>query len=82
MVALVERLRCSPLSVPLIGLVSGLLALIPFVGWPLGFAFILLASRVARRDNHLFVDLMLILLFWLALRFVAVYFFGYAAAAD
>lgn len=78
MVALVERLQRSPLSVPLIGLISGLMALIPMVGWLLGFAFILLASRLARRTN-LFVDLMVILLVWLALRFVAVYFFGYAA---
>ncbi|MET0380252.1 MAG: hypothetical protein ABW049_14770 [Spongiibacteraceae bacterium] len=56
-------------SLPLlaIGAVTGLLALIPTVGWILGFSTFLLAYRYARRTTFL-ADLFGMMAIWIVVR--------------
>lgn len=67
MAAPVQTLQRNYLPLLLIGLVSGLLALIPLVGWLLGLAFFLLAFRYAQRRAFLH-DLLVVLAIWLLLQ--------------
>lgn len=67
MVALVQRFQRNYLPLLLIGLVSGLLALIPLVGWLLGLVFFLLAFRYAQRRTFMH-DLIVVLAIWLLLQ--------------
>jgi hypothetical protein len=64
MAAMVETLQRHYLPVLAIGLCTGLLALIPKVGWILGFSAFLLAYRYARRHNFV-ADVMITLALWL-----------------
>lgn len=58
-------------SLPLlaIGLVTGLLALIPKVGWILGFSVFLLAYNYARRTTFL-ADLFGLMALWIIVRLI------------
>lgn len=67
MAALVESFQRHYLPLLTIGLLSGLLALIPLVGWLLGFAFFLFAFHYARRRAFL-PDLLAVMAIWLLLQ--------------
>lgn len=67
MAAMVEALHRQYLPLLLIGLCTGLLALIPKVGWILGCSAFLLAYRYARRQTFV-ADVMVTLALWLLLQ--------------
>lgn len=67
MVAMMQAVQRYSLPLLAIGFVTGLLALIPMVGWVLGFSTFLLASRYARRTNFL-PDLFAVMAMWIVVR--------------
>lgn len=70
MAAMVDSLQRFFLPVLFISLCTGLLALIPGVGWLLGFAVFVLASKYIGRNNF-FPDLMVAMLLWVLVRQLA-----------
>jgi hypothetical protein len=70
MVAAMEIFQRDYFPILVIGLATGLLALIPLVGWLLGFSAFVLAYRYARRKTFL-ADLAVMLLLWLLVRQLA-----------
>lgn len=71
MVAMIGSIQRFFLPLLLIGLCTGLLALIPKVGWLLGIAVFFLASQYAGRRS-MALDLMVTIAFWVAIREIAV----------
>ena len=67
MVAAIQAVQRYSLPLLLIGLVTGLLALIPKVGWLLGFVAFLLAYHYARR-THFLADLLGLMAVWIGVR--------------
>jgi putative Mn2+ efflux pump MntP len=67
MAASFHTLHRNYLPLFVIGFTSGLLALIPLVGWLLGLVFFLLAFRYAQRRTFLH-DLLVVLGIWLLLQ--------------
>ena len=70
MAAVVESFQRFLFPVLLISVCTGLLALIPTVGWLLGFAVFVLASKYIGRNN-LFPDLMVAMVLWVLIRQLA-----------
>ncbi len=70
MVALVQSFQHFLGPLLLIGLATGVLALIPVVGWILGVLVFILALRYTHRDT-LSVDIITTLALWIALRALA-----------
>jgi len=64
MMASVQR-YCLPLLV--IGALSGLLTLLPNIGWILGFSVLMLAWRYLHR-SHFLIDLLMMLAVWMLTR--------------
>lgn len=69
MAAFVETLQRHSLPILVIGLVSGLLALIPLVGWLLGGLVFLFAWRYAQR-TYFIADFLVVMAIWLMLRWL------------
>jgi hypothetical protein len=67
MVAMMEAFQRYSLPLLAIGVVTGLLALIPKVGWILGFSAFLLAYRYARRTTFV-ADLFGMMAIWILVR--------------
>lgn len=67
---MMDSFQRQHLPILLIGLLTGLLALIPLVGWLLGFSVFALACRYARRTTFL-SDFMVMLMVWLLIRELA-----------
>lgn len=67
MVAMMQAVQRYSLPLLAIGAVTGLLALIPTVGWILGFSTFLLAYRYARRTTFL-ADLFGMMAIWIVVR--------------
>lgn len=70
MVAMIGSIQRFLLPLLIIGLCTGLLALIPKVGWLLGLAVFVLASQYAQRRT-VPMDLMLTALMWVLVRQLA-----------
>lgn len=70
MVAMMQAFQRYSLPLLAIGLMTGLLALIPKVGWILGFSTFLLAYFYARRTTFL-PDLLGVMAIWIAVRLLA-----------
>lgn len=67
MAAILDSIHRHLLPIALIGVLTGLLALIPKVGWLLGFAAFILASKYIGRQT-LFLDLLVTVLIWVAIQ--------------
>jgi hypothetical protein len=67
MVAMMQAFQRYSLPLLAIGIVTGLLALIPTVGWILGFSAFLLSYHYARRTTFL-VDLFGMMAVWIGVR--------------
>lgn len=67
MVAMMEMFQRHYLPILVIGIATGLLALIPLVGWLLGFSAFVLAYRYAQRKTFL-ADLAVMMMLWLVVR--------------
>jgi hypothetical protein len=67
MVAVIQALQRFSFPILAIGLVTGLLAMIPRIGWLLGFAAFLLAWRYARRQTFI-ADLLILMAVWIGVR--------------
>jgi len=73
MVATIQSVQRFVLPLLLIGLGTGLLALIPKIGWLLGIAVFVLASQYVQRRT-MPTDLILIALMWVGIRHAATLF--------
>jgi hypothetical protein len=71
MVAMMETFQRYYLPILVIGVATGLLALIPQIGWLLGFLAFILAYRYAQRKAFI-GDLLVIMVVWLLIRQLAV----------
>lgn len=69
MAAMMQAFQRYSLPLLAIGLLTGLLALIPKVGWILGFSAFFLAYNYARRKTFL-ADLFGMMAIWIAIRLV------------
>jgi hypothetical protein len=67
MVAMMASMQRYCLPLLLIGALSGLLTLIPTIGWLLGLLVLILAWRYLHR-NHFLPDLLLMLAVWMLTR--------------
>lgn len=70
MVAMMVNMQRHWAPMLVIGALTGLLALIPGVGWLLGFMVFALAWHYARR-KHFLSDLAVLMLVWLLVRVLA-----------
>ena len=70
MIAMMESIQRSVLPALLLGLVTGLLALIPAVGWLLGLAVFVLVNKYAVRASFA-TDLIVMMLMWVIIRQLA-----------
>jgi len=70
MAALLQNMQRYCLPIVMIGSLTGLLALIPRIGWLLGLSVLVLAWRYARR-SHFLPDLLLMLAVWMLVRELA-----------
>lgn len=75
MAAIVETVQRNLLPLLAIGLVTGLLALIPGIGWLLGALCFLLGWHYLRRTAFL-ADSLIVLAIWLALQWAQVTLFA------
>jgi len=69
MVAMMQAVQRYSLPLLAIGIATGLLALIPKVGWLLGFSAFALAYRYARRTAFI-PDLLLMMVIWIGIRYL------------
>jgi hypothetical protein len=69
MVAMMQAVQRFSVPILAIGLVTGLLALIPKVGWILGFAAFMLAYRCVQRQTFI-ADLLILMAIWIGIRAV------------
>ena len=67
MVAMMQAVQRFSFPILAIGIVTGLLAMIPVVGWLLGFVVFLLAYRYARRQTFI-ADICILMVIWIAIR--------------
>jgi hypothetical protein len=67
MVGVIQALQRFSFPILAIGLVTGLLAMIPGIGWLLGFSAFLLAYRYARRQTFI-ADLLILMAVWIGVR--------------
>ena len=67
MVAMMREVQRFSVPILAIAVATGLLAMIPKVGWLLGFAAFLLAYRYARRHTF-FVDVLILMVVWVGIR--------------
>jgi|GEM_PF-3034592 len=67
MVAMMANMQRYCLPILIVGAFTGLLTLIPKIGWLLGFFVAVLAWRYTRRSNFL-PDLLLVLAIWMVTR--------------
>ena len=70
MIAMMESLQRSLLPALLLGLVTGVLALIPMVGWLLGFAVFILVNKYTARSSFT-TDLIVMMVMWVIIRQLA-----------
>jgi predicted PurR-regulated permease PerM len=70
MIAMMESLQRSLLPALLLGLVTGVLALIPMVGWLLGFAVFILVNKYTVRRSFT-TDLIVMMVMWVIIRQLA-----------
>jgi predicted PurR-regulated permease PerM len=75
MIAMMESIQRSFLPALLLGLVTGVLALIPMVGWLLGFAVFILVNKYTARSSFA-TDLIVMMLMWVIIRQLAAPLFG------
>jgi hypothetical protein len=67
MVAVIQAVQRFSFPILAIGLGTGLLAMIPRVGWLLGFAAFLLAWHYTRRQTFI-ADLLILMAVWIGIR--------------
>lgn len=67
MVAMMQAVQRFSFPIFAIGVVTGLLAMIPVIGWLLGFVAFLLAYRYARRQTFI-ADVLILMVIWVAIR--------------
>jgi uncharacterized membrane protein len=70
MIAMMESLQRSVLPALLLGLVTGVLALIPVIGWVLGVAVFVLANKYSARSSFA-ADLIMMMVMWVMIRQLA-----------
>lgn len=70
MVAVVQSFQHFFWPLLLIGVATGVLALIPVIGWALGVSVFILSLKYTNRDT-LSIDVMTILALWIAMRVIA-----------
>jgi len=70
MIAMMESLQRSFLPALLLGLGTGVLALIPMVGWLLGFAVFILVNKYTARSSFA-ADLIVMMVMWVMIRQLA-----------
>jgi hypothetical protein len=66
-VAVIQAVQRFSFPILAIGLVTGLLAMIPMIGWLLGFSAFLLAYRYTRRQTFI-ADLLILMVVWIGIR--------------
>jgi len=70
MIAMVESLQRSFIPALLLGLATGVLALIPVVGWVLGLAVFVLVNKYTERSSFA-ADLIVMMVMWAAIQQLA-----------
>lgn len=70
MIAMMESIQRSLLPALFLGLVTGLLALIPMVGWLLGLAVFVLINKYSARSSFA-TDLIVMMVMWVIIRQIA-----------
>lgn len=70
MAAVVQSFQQFFFPILLVGVTTGMLALIPVIGWALGVSVFILSLRYTNRDTFL-IDVMTTMALWIAMRVLA-----------
>jgi hypothetical protein len=70
MIAMMESIQRSFFPALLLGLATGVLALIPLIGWLLGLAVFILANKYTARSSFA-TDLIVMMVLWVIIRQMA-----------
>ncbi|HSB95502.1 MAG TPA: hypothetical protein VLC91_03605, partial [Spongiibacteraceae bacterium] len=70
MIAMMESLQRSFIPALLLGFATGVLALIPVVGWVLGLAIFILVNKYTKRSSFA-MDLIVMMVMWAMIRQLA-----------